>query len=349
MKKILAALLVASFGAGLMAQDYVYDYKASIKRLDPVFAIKTASKAKYVTESYKVVSDTIVGYVIIPKCDNCQGPTASLADTFQYKKENKNYYAKGYFIRKGDKLSKVSTLKVAAGDRAIGAKVPYVLKVPVDGSAAIFGAYYHLQPTTDYTLRTSVKAANKAWMALEYDLPADAVSISSKNVLRNVAEENMTLGFLGLTNDGITKIFDEDGNIIGTKSKVYHTGFGTAVSTYDPADLGWCSDGESSSCQRITSITGTLVGYPSYKGMCGKTPMWDVCYDETRKTPAGAKDVQEVKKSVICGSWTLKYNATMTSNYAKSGEAAITKQLGTELIYQNYGMKKTEFATKYGF
>jgi len=339
MKKILAALLVASFGAGLMAQDYVYDYKASIKRLDPVFAIKTASKAKYVTESYKVVSDTIVGYVIIPKCDNCQGPTASLADTFQYTKENKNYYAKGYFIRKGDKLSKVSTLKQAAGDRAAGAKVPYVLKVPVDGSAAIFGAYYHLQPTTDYTLRTSVKAANKAWMALDYALPMDAVRISSKNVLRNVAEESMTLGFLGLTNTGVT----------ANKAQVYHTGFGTAVSTYDPADLGWCADGESSSCQRITSITGTLVGYPAYYGMCGKTPMWDVCYDETRKNAEGDKDPQEVKKSVICGSWTLKYNATMTSNYAKNGESAITKQLGTELIYQNYGMKKTEFATKYGF
>lgn len=329
MKKILAALLVASFGAGLMAQNYVYDYKASIKRVDPVFQIKSDKAGKHIAASYKVASDTLSGYVILPKCDNCAGPATSLADTFA----TEGSVAKGYIVRKGDKISKAAKLTAPAGDRAIGAAVPYVLKVPVNGSAAIFGAYYYLQPTNDFTLRTSVKAANKAWMALDYDLPADSVSVSTKNVLKNVTEDNIILGFLGLTNSGVT----------AGKATVFHTGFGAATGTYDPADLGWCADGAATSCQMVTSITGTLVGYPAYYGMCGKTPMWDVCYDATKVETQGS---QEVRKAVICGTWTLKYNKSLTSAYnlastAEAKEKVITNKLGANLIYQDYANTKS--------
>ena len=351
MKKILAALLVASFGAGLMAQNYVYDYKASIKRIDSAYSIKSDTSGKYVAMSYKVASDTISGYVILPKCDNCNGEASSLAETFTAN----NKHAKGYFVRKGDKISKNAKLTKAAGGRAVGADVPYVLKAPVDGNAAIFGAYYHLQPADDYTLRSSVKAANKAWMALDYDLPNDAVSISTKNVLKNVGEENINIGFLGLTQ---TEMDD---------TTIYHTGFGAATIKSDPADLGWCGSTKATSCEMITSITGTLVGYPAYSGMCNKVPMWDVCFSETRtapvlgpegnpvinddgsiqQQPVSIKD-QEVHYAVICGTWTLKYNASLTQRYNNaSGDANkekdITDKLGSNIIYQNYSTTKAKY------
>ena len=67
MKKILFAVLASTFATALMA-DYVYDYKASIKRIDPSYKVRTVtvdrSKAKAVTSSYSVVSDTLSKNVV---------------------------------------------------------------------------------------------------------------------------------------------------------------------------------------------------------------------------------------------------------------------------------------------
>jgi hypothetical protein len=306
MKKILAALLVASFGAGLMAQDLVYDYKASIKRLDAQFSIKKDKKNnKFVASSYKVASDTISGYVVLPICVSCheQGVEATWSDEFE---------GTAYLVRKGDKLSKK-------------AGVPYVLVTPVSSNAAIFGAYVNIKDATGAP-QANIKAANKAWMWLNYSLPEDSVAISTKYVLKNVAEDQITLGYLGLTNVGI----QED-------TLVQHTGFGAAKITgwYEAAELGWCEDGESSegSCQYVSSISGTLVGYPTYLGMCGVTPMWDVCYDKTNNNIM-------VTDGVVSGSWTLKYNKSVTKGYNAEGPAFLFKKLkanyDADMIDENY-------------
>ncbi len=319
MKKVLAALLVASFGAGLMAQNVVYDYKASIKRLDASFAIKKINKAQAVTQSYKVVSDTISGYVVLPMCISCEGPAESLL-SFEADKPSM-----AYLVRKGDKLSKGSKIYGTSKN------VPYVLVTEVDGAAALFGAFNNL---TDEENRhkplTSIKAANKAWMKLNYAMPEDSVSISTKKVLSKLGEEGITLGFLGLTNTAAS----------APETKVQHTGFGTAQikSWSEAASLGWCDShpGTEGSCQIVNTITGTLVGYPKYLGMCDATPMWDVCYNAEDDTAT-----EDVNDGVICGTWTLKYNKTMTSKYnSATTDAAklkvITDKLGTELIKQNY-------------
>ncbi len=295
MKKILAALLVASFGAGLMAQNLVYDYKASIKRLDAQFSVKSANKVKFVASSYKVVSDTISGYIALPICVSCNpaGVTSSLDDDFATR-------GFAYLVRKGDKLSKK-------------AGVPYILVTPVaDAGAAIFGAYVNVKDNTGKP-QANVKAANKAWMWLDYALPNDAVKISTKYVLKNVAEDidpqtgepiGITLGYLGLTNTGVVE----------GKTLVQHTGFGAAKITgwVQAAELGWCGDnpGAEGSCQYVSSISGTLVGYPKYQGMCGVTPIWDVCYP---LNPIESSMVTDY--GVISGSWTLKYNAKVTKDY----------------------------------
>ena len=311
MKKILAALLVASFGAGLMAQNLVYDYKASIKRLDAQFSIKSANKAKFVASSYKVASDTISGYVALPICISCyaQGVRTTMDDNF-------GGYA--YLVRKGDKISKK-------------AGIPYVLVTPVKANAAIFGAYVNIKDNAGKP-QANIKAANKAWMWLDYNLPEDSKSISTKYVLPNVAEDEITIGYLGLTNDSVT----------AKGATVYHTGFGAAKITgwTQAAELGWCADqpGDEGSCQYVSSISGTLVGYPHYLGMCGVTPMWDVCYN------AGV-NTNMVKDGVISGSWTFKYNQSVTKGYnAATTQAAkdayifgkLKAKYAADMIDENY-------------
>lgn len=298
MKKFIAALLFASIGAGLMAQTLVYDYKASIKRLDAGFKVRTVKKVKMVTEDYKVASDVISGYVTLPICVGCDvdGVSSSMDDSFA---------GKAFLVRKGDKLSKKAGL-------------PYILVTDAKANAAIFGAYVDVKDEKEQKPLPSIKNANKAWMWLDYQLPANSTVISTKYVLKNVAAEEMAIGFLGLTNTGR---YDEP------KDYVYNTGFGTAkvTSWYEAAALGWCKEGEdkSGSCQYVNTISGTLVGYPTYLGMCNVTPMWDVCYDATTAT---------VNDSVICGSWTLKYNAKLTSAYVKAddGDAYLIDKLGGE-------------------
>lgn len=312
MKKILAALLVASFGAGLMAQNLVYDYKASIKRLDAQFSIKSqkvdGKAQKFVASSYKVASDTISGYVVLPICVSCNedGVTTTMDD--------EEFNGTAYLVRKGDKLSKKSD-------------VPYVLVTPAYANAAIFGAYVNIKDEKG-TPKANIKAANKAWMWLDYALPNDATSISTKKVLANVAEEQITLGYLGLTN--------ASGNY------VQHTGFGAAKITgwYEAAELGWCADGQESqgSCQYVSSISGTLVGYPTYLGMCGVTPMWDVCYSAAADAN---QNTDMVNDGVISGSWSLKYNKSVTKGYnaADDPEAYIFGKLGAKAaakIDENY-------------
>jgi len=307
MKKILAALLVASFGAGLMAQNLVYDYKASIKRLDAQFSVKSANKTKFVASSYKVASDTIKGYVVLPICVSCHedGVESTLSEDF---------VGTAYLVRSGDKLSKK-------------AGVPYVLVTPVDAAAAIFGAYVNIKDNAG-TPQANIKAANKAWMWLDYSLPEDATAISTKYVLKNVAEDAITLGFLGLTNTGV-----EEGTL------VQHTGFGAAKITgwTQAAELGWCVDGEGAegSCQYVSSISGTLVGYPTYLGMCLVTPMWDVCYSKPDNTDM-------VNDGVISGSWTFKFNSSVTKGYnsAQDPDAYIFDKLkakySADMIDENY-------------
>jgi hypothetical protein len=308
MKKILAALLVASFGVGLMAQNRVYDYKASIKRLDAQFSAKKGNP-NYVAASYKVASDTIQGYIILPDCLACTG------GTIEKTIDNQAYSNLAYLVRKGDKLAKANGY-------------PYVLRTPAFAEAAIFGAYINAQKDT--TPLTSIKAANKAWMALEYALPTGNVEIPFNKVLKGYGSEAIGLGFLGLTQEGIN---------LGRDAKIQHTGFGTAYQKEGTKTVGTlCGDvpGDKE-CRFVKTISGTIVGYPAYVGPCGKTPMWDVCYEK----PA---DVAE--DGVISGNWTLKYNDKVTVDYNKATdkEGVILKKLkaaAKDIINVNYPAKQS--------
>lgn len=294
MKKFLAAMLVASFGAGLIAQTLVYDYKASIKRIDAKYSIKKIDKVQWVTESYAVASDTISGYVTLPACVACN------ADGTLTSMDSAEFAGYAYLVRKGDKFAKKSGL-------------PFVLKTDAYANAAIFGAYIQIVNGGDNAPLADIRAANKAWMWLDYLLPQTTAFdvIDSQLVVKKAASIALGYGFLGL-------------DYTGTEEPVYHTGFGTAkiLSWFEAADLGWCEMEEDieGSCQYVASISGTLVGYPQYQGPCDLTPMWDVCYDGD----------QIVNDAVISGTWTLKYNKSLSTAAEASKEAAILGKLKAE-------------------
>ena len=63
MKNLFTAILIAVVSTSVFAAEYyVYDYKASIKRLDYVLTTKKVAKVDTVIQKYKVASDTIKGY-----------------------------------------------------------------------------------------------------------------------------------------------------------------------------------------------------------------------------------------------------------------------------------------------
>ena len=72
MKNLFTAILIAVVSTSVFAAEYyVYDYKASIKRLDYVLTTKKVSKVDTVIQKYKVASDTIKGYIVVPACIYC--------------------------------------------------------------------------------------------------------------------------------------------------------------------------------------------------------------------------------------------------------------------------------------
>lgn len=280
MKKLIAAIVIASIGAAFADPYYVYDYKASIKRLD--ISAKYVSKTAAVTQKYSVKSDTIQGYVTVPVCKDCTGTLDSSI---------------------GIKDDGFAYLTMKGNSKNVNGKQYAVLKTPVKASIGVFGGEQYMDGKI-----VDTKKVNQAWMALDFPLTAEqfdtALLVAKKDVSAGVP-----LAFLGLSNLGENP----------DRIDVQNTGFGTAkVQTSSVFDF--CDGQTSSSCLSVSSISGTLVGYPLYMAACYHKPMWDLCKVE----PAG-----EIPDAVICGSWTLKFNKSLTNQYAENGETAILSKFKT--------------------
>lgn len=281
MKKILTAILAGAFGLTAVAQTVVYDYKATFKRVNPVYKVRTVSGAKYVTESYNVSSDQIKGYVILPLCTDCNGAaTTSINNT-----------GVAYLTRKGDKYSKDNTL-------------PFVLKTPARTVSAIFGNNAYILGTTppDYT-PSAVKDLKSAWMMLSFAVPNNGVNvIDSAELVSQAGGYGVWYGFMGLD------------HIAG--GVVNNNGFGSArvLTNSQAATLGWCGGlpGSSTSCQMVQSISGSTLATFGYNGLCNSTPMWDVCSTDTvAGWTIGMANVSGV--APIAGTWTLKFNNSLSN------------------------------------
>lgn len=286
MKKILFAVLASTFATALMGADFVYDFKASIKRIEPSYKIRTVNKAKTVTSSYNVVSDTLSGYIIVPRCKACaSNGTSDFASSIS------DMNGTAYIIRKGDKYKKS------------------ILKTPVAIDSAIFGAYIDAgkkyADNEKAVPLASIRDAKKAWMGLAFKSNNSIRTIDSTDVLKNLKKTPLAYGFLGFDNDGVVEIMA--------------TGFGTVthLGEKEQTDLGFCgpdvTDGWS--CIRINTISGTLIGTADYSGPCGQTPMWNLCY--STKNPV---NTDFVTKAVVTGTWTLKYNKTLSEKVVDDNE-----------------------------
>lgn len=236
MKKLIAAIVIASVGAAFADPYYVYDYKASIKRLE--ISAKYNSKAKYVTQKYSVKSDSIIGYVLLPVCSNCEGTIESSLDIAD----------DGYAY-----LTLKSNSKLVAGQDY------KVLKAPIKASIGVFGADQEMDGTI-----VDVKKANQAWMAL--DFPIDAAQFDTAMLVAKDASAGVPLGFYGLTNVGE----------LADRIDIQNTGFGTAK-ILSSTSFDFCLGSSTKTCLSVATISGTLVGYPGYLAACDHTPIWDLC------------------------------------------------------------------------
>ncbi|HQL86547.1 MAG: hypothetical protein GX574_02325 [Lentisphaerae bacterium] len=353
MKKLLATMLVAVVGIAAIAQTVVYDYKATFKRIDPVYKLRTLDpvtvrvpetppnpvypKGQYVTESYRVKRDTIYGYVVLPLCTSCGGDMASSLDYAATPTTANQSFA--YLARKGDTLTK----KKWPGDLVFA---PYVIKVPVEAKSAIFkSTVYNVPMTREATPQVKLAKTMDAWMTLDFAIPdtpdaKDAngqpipdpwiagnnlpYSLDPGHVIAKAQSSDprnlLVYGFLGLDHNG----GNFEAGLAGYgEGYVVNKGFGKAkvITSSTPGSIGICigSTGSSYSCNIISSISGSVVGEFLYRGGCGVNPMWDIC----NVGPTG------VDGAPISGTWTLKYNKRMTDKGdTNAQETAIQAKLG---------------------
>lgn len=302
MKKLVLTALLAVCSITMAADVLVYDYKASIKRLD--LQVKYV-KAKGVAQQFNVVSDTVAGYVVLPACNSCSADSGITATTAT---DEFNGYA--YLVLKGNKFAK-----------QVGR---YVYKAPVYATAAVFGSQAY---TTDSD-PANPKQNKKAWMALDYAMAEvgeiqpdfDVTPLLKGKV--NATNEPQYIGFLGLGH------FGNDGVL------VQNTGFGTAkvVTTSDPDVFDFCggyAEGKDYNCTIVNTINGTLVGYPKYIGPCGHLPMWDLCVETL---DSGDLYYMMTGDAVISGTWSLKFNNKLTkaARAADNAEDVILKKIGVD-------------------
>jgi hypothetical protein len=291
MKKLITAAFFAVCSIMMAADVLVYDYKATIKRLD--YNLRLISKSGKIAQKFTVKSDTIVGYVVLSKCNSCGGDIDS---TGSYG----NWNGTAYLQLKGN-------LKNVPASRKL-------FKTPVFAAAGIFGP-------ENYTAGGEPMNTNfKAQMALDFVVPADAEiqpDFDPATVIKKLAagDELLYNGFFGLLNFGAEPVL------------VQNTGFGAAKTfkSTTPGSNSICGgyiQGEEFVCNIVNTISGTLVGYPNYLGPCGNLPMWDLCVVQMDD---GSVFFNQNNQAVISGSWNLKFNKTMTE--AEDVEAAILKKL----------------------
>ena len=339
MKKLIAAL-IATACAGAMAQFAVYDYSSSIKRLNPEIkkgSYKQADGSKVTSylARFAVKSDKITGYVQLPICTSCN-PAGVVGTLYEGEPEegdfwanigdyNENYadhvndctfeawedlaeectdyglYGQAFLTRKSDSFAQKR------------AQYP-VYDVVVRAEIGIFGSYIDVRKNGQ-TIPAGApeegcnwyswpvdggKAATKAWMSLSYALPDPAEAPLLSNFVKSVADptEIYPFGLLGW------------GNNAG--STVYETGFGTLSTTGSPDTENVCTGvTPGTSCRIVKQMSGSLTGWPCISAPCFTLAIWDLC-DLTCSTD----------QAVITGTWTLKYNKSITGNGAPAAQYA---------------------------
>ncbi len=308
MNKFLTALLVGALSASAFAAsaahadgalDLVYDYKASVKRINPVI-----STIKYSTdvwdakadiskklESYSVVSDTLKGYLVISACSTCTAE-AEAWDAFN---ADEDQYAYLLITRAGDKKKLAWEFNYAT----------------VEGG--VFSKNVGVRPAGDDLegKATSIKNIKSAWMTLAFE----SVNYGYNTLNKVYGGDNYpSYGLLGEDYKGV---------------ELLHAGFGKAVGGSDTVkgEDGICesTDDETSGCVRIDSISGSLVGDAVIAGPCD-TPMWDSCLLTIVPEEGAEAEASMIEAVAVSGTWSVKFNKSMTKKLIADAEA-LTKAL----------------------
>jgi len=285
MKKLFALICACVFvGSMASAQWLVYDYKASIKRLDSqITKIKWSPEGPDSTSymqtdplnSFKVVTDSFTGFLVIPICSSCGLGSAEYSVGYP-----QSYI---YIKRGGDKTNRVWKFEpeVAAGLFNSGVAAPEDL----GGSP------------------TSYKKLKGAWMAADWSFdqyPMEYVSDGDGGWTMETADPLFAnyapygyqqYGFLGFA------------SVYGDWAM---TGFGSAAPTVSEV---FC--GGSNLCFVINSISGGILGWDWKDGICGAAPSWDLC----TLLPVSVEDSGWYVNGVSHGSWSIKLNSKVTAEF----------------------------------
>ncbi len=311
MNKFLTALLVGALSASAFAAsaahadgalNLVYDYKASVKRINPVISTIKYSigvwDAKAVIpkklESYSVVSDTLKGYLVISACSTCTAE-AEAWDAFN---ADEDQYAYLLITRAGDKKKLAWEFNYAT----------------VEGG--VFSKNVGVRPAGDALKgkATSIKNIKSAWMTLAFE----SVNYGRNTLNKVYGGDNYPFyGLLGEDYKGV---------------ELLHAGFGKAVGGSDTVkgeDGGICGEPTkdvTSGCVRIDSISGSLVGDAVIAGPCD-TPMWDSCLLTIVPEEEGVEaEASKIEAVAVSGTWSVKFNKSMTKKLIADAEA-LTKAL----------------------
>jgi hypothetical protein len=287
MNKFLTALIVGAITASAFAQStLVYDFKASVKRINPVIStikyssdVWDAKKNDVSTKlaSYAVVNDTLKGYFAVTACSTCA------AEGWEEFNADENA-ADLYITRTGDKKKLAWSFE----------------NVSVNGGVFGKGVGTRFDDDALADGPTSLKNIKSAWMYIGFGTDVYGYNTTNKAYGTDVFP---FYGLLGEDYQGV---------------EIECAGFGKAVggSTTTVIEGGICAPGSTSTagCIRIDSITGTITGMADIEGPCD-TPMWDSCVttivpdedDEDAEYEAGT-----LNEVAVCGTWSIKFNKKMT-------------------------------------
>ena len=241
MKKMLITLLVAAISVTAMANVLVYDYKASIARLDVNLRKFKVNSIAINLDTANTRYDTLVGYLAIYACNKCNDSQMTNSAKF--------YNDAWMYVKR-------------AGDKVAVKKAPKGwYRTPAEFAAAMFGpkaAYYSIDGVTVDTRNQSTRA----WARLNYEIlyPTSTDEETGADVPDGMKYSGEVYGFLGL------------GNL---DSYFQHAGFGYV--TYDPFTTdGACGVTNTDYCWKLYSIYGTLIADCTYTGKCGDY-IFDIC------------------------------------------------------------------------
>ena len=262
----------------------VYSFKAVFKRIEPVLTTQNANGVNPRHLSYKVASDTLKGYLVVPDCCSGSGCVACGevnpfgCDDYG---ESLSYL---FIVRTGEREEKDALIRVKADD--------------------IFGTVFGQGANSAYigTNKEDVvfQKLTKASLSMTCEFPEGMFEKRFyKTSMSTNGMRELDYGMLGLT--------CLDGYVI-------FTGYGTATPLVKKTtEISFCSEIENSTkCIRISSINGTLTGMFNY----GNNALCDVCDEFGITDPC--QYYLGVYKSPVTGTWMLKYNSALSSHGFKS-------------------------------